>query len=352
MIRKTLTLTVVALFAGASAPAGEKPADAPAPRDLVRAKLVADADPVAAGEPFHLGVYLEIAKDWHVYWKHPGQAGMATEVKLSAPEGWKVAPLRWPEPGTFSQPGDITDYGYAEEVLLVAEVTPPEKLDAERADFSAEVSFLACKDRCVQGKAAPSLTLPVAEKPKPANRKLFEAWGKRFNPLAPTFTLTDQAGEEHTLKDYRGKLVVLEWFNPDCPFIKRHHAKRDTMADLYRKYADEGVVWLAVNSTHYMDRDTTRDWHAKWDMPFDVLIDRDGTVGRKYQARTTPHMFVINRAGEIVYSGAIDDDPRGAAEDPTNYVDKVLADLTSGRPVDQADTRAYGCSVKYAKQGG
>ncbi|MBS3734731.1 MAG: redoxin domain-containing protein [Phycisphaerae bacterium] len=349
MTRMTWGIAAV-LAAVASTGAAEGDAAKPLESEpLVAVRLLADVDQVAVGEPFHVGVHLEIADGWHIYWRHPGEAGMATQVDLALPDGWQAAPLRWPAPKTFTQPGGITGYGYADEVLLIAEVTPPETLPDDAVALSAEVRYLACADRCVQGAAAPTLTLPTGEEATPANAEVFSTWMDTLQPLAPTFALSDQDGEEHALADYRGKIVVLEWFNPDCPFIKRHHAERDTMADLHATYADEGVAWLAINSTHYMDRATTKDWHAKWEMPFDVLIDRDGAVGRAYEAKTTPHMYVINACGEIVYQGAIDDDASGSAEDPTNYVDKVLTDMTAGRPVRQDDTRPYGCSVKYAK---
>jgi DsbC/DsbD-like thiol-disulfide interchange protein len=339
-------MTAATLVAAAPLRAAD---EKPSADELVQTKLVADVERIAPGRPFHVGVHMDIAEGWHVYWKHPGEAGMPTEVQLTAPEGFEVGPLRWPEPATFTQPGEITGYGYAGEVLLIAEVTPPEDLDASEVEISAEVGFLACKEDCIPGEAQPALSLAVGGEAEPANESLFAKWTQKLDPMAPDFTLSDQEGNEVTLSDLRGKTVVLEWFNPDCPFTKRHHGTRTTMKDLYEKYRDEGVVWLAVNSTHYMTAEKSREWHEKWEMAFPVLVDRDGEVGKQYDAKTTPHMIVLNEAGEIVYNGAIDDDARGREEDPTNYVDVVLADLTEGRPVGQADTRPYGCSVKYAK---
>ena len=169
--------------------------------------------------------------------------------------------------------------------------------------------------------------------------------GKR----APDFVLTDLDGRQHRLSDYKGRVVVLEWFNPDCPFVQRHHRPPDAMAALAEKYAAEGVVWLAVNSTHSMDREASRRARAEGGLPYPVLVDQDGAVGRAYGARTTPHMFVIDGAGEIVYAGAIDSDPRGGAPEVRNYVDAALGDLLAGRPVAEPETKPYGCSVKYAK---
>ncbi len=319
-------------------------------KKLVHAALIADVEQLTPGEPFHLGVHLKMEKGWHVYWKNPGDAGLATKVEFEAPEGFEVGPLRWPEPITFTQPGDVTGYGYEDEVLLIAEVTSKAGAKLKEAEFHTKVSWLACKDKCIPGSAELSLTIPAGGEAKPANRELFAKWTKRLNPPAPAFTLTDQAGEKHSLSDYHGKVVVLEWFNPECPFIKRHHEKRSTMADLAAKYKDRDVVWLAVNSTHHMTPEATKQWHEKWQMTFPVLIDRDGTVGRAYGAKTTPHMFVIDESGEIVYGGGIDDDPRGSSDNPRNYVDEALADLLVDRPVKTDEAPPYGCSVKYAKQ--
>jgi peroxiredoxin len=119
------------------------------------------------------------------------------------------------------------------------------------------------------------------------------------------------------------------------------------MAALAEMYAADGVVWLAVNSTHYMDPEASRRARAEWELPYPVLVDQDGAVGRAYGAKATPHMFVIDGAGEIVYAGAIDSDPRGGTPEVRNYVDAALADLLAGRPVAVPETQPYGCSVKY-----
>ncbi len=350
-LHKTLAAAALLLAASTAALAGEPMAPAePAPgaaAPRATASLVADVSAVQAGQPFRLGVLINIEKGWHIYWKHPGEAGLATEVKFSLPKGFTAGPLRWPHPATFKQAGDVIGYGYADSVLLIAEVTPPKELAADaRPAFAADASWLACRDRCVMGKAAPVLELPAAAEARPAHRELFDEWRAKLAPLAPAFVLKDQDGNEVALSAQRGKVVVLEWFNPDCPFVKRHH-QGGTMRDLAARYAGKGVVWLAVNSTHYMDAATTRKWHDEWKLPYPVLIDRHGKVGHLYEAKSTPHMFVINGAGEIVYRGAIDNDPRGREKAPTNYLAKALEDLLAGRPVATPETRPYGCSVKY-----
>jgi len=142
----------------------------------------------------------------------------------------------------------------------------------------------------------------------------------------------------------------LEWTNPDCPFVQRH-TREGTMKELAAKYAPEGVTWLTINSTHYMNREKDREWRSEHHLTPPILGDFDGEVGHAYGAETTPHMFVIASDGTIVYKGAIDDDPRGtkAGADRTNYVAQALDQVLAGKTVTTPETRPYGCSVKYRK---
>ncbi len=166
---------------------------------------------------------------------------------------------------------------------------------------------------------------------------------------APGFTLRDQDGRTVDLASLRGKIVVLEWTNPECPFVQRHYQGK-TMSTLADRFRDRDVVWLAVNSTHFMDAEQDRAWRTAQGFRHPVLSDRPGTVGTAYGARTTPHMFVIDRSGALVYTGAIDDDAAGAKGGTArNYVGEALDDLAAGVPVRTAETKPYGCSVKYAK---
>jgi peroxiredoxin len=165
------------------------------------------------------------------------------------------------------------------------------------------------------------------------------------NP-APPFTLPDQDGKPVSLSDFAGKIVVLEWINWDCPWVIRHYEK-GTMKSLAAKYRERGIVWLAINSTHYATADKDKAWIAKNSLPYAILADRDGKIGKAYGARTTPHMYVIDAKGTVVYQGAIDDDQRWTNPNPTNLVDKTLRELLAGQPVSQAQTTPYGCSVKY-----
>jgi DsbC/DsbD-like thiol-disulfide interchange protein len=325
------------------------PATSLAGDDHVQAKLLADTRAIQAGQTFTLGVKLNMEKGWHVYWRNPGDAGLATDVTFSLPEGFHAGPLLWPEPMTFQQPGKIDGYGYKDEVLLTAEIHAPDKLPADdKLKFSADVSWLACKEKCIPGKAQLGLELPQG-KAAPANKKLFAAWEKRTPPAAPNFVLKDHRGREVNLHDLAGKVVVLEWINWDCPFVVRH-MKAGTMRKLASEYAAHDVVWLGINSTKYQNADINAQHVEKYELPYLVLDDHPGKIGRLYQAKTTPHMYVIDQAGQIVYAGAIDNDPRGKKPDGkvVNYVEQALSQAAANKPVTQEDTKPYGCSVKYA----
>ena len=173
--------------------------------------------------------------------------------------------------------------------------------------------------------------------------------GVSVGDAAPAFTLTDTAGNQVSLSDFEGKIVVLEWLNPDCPFVQRHY-KTGTMKNLATKYAGDGVVWLAINSTHYMDAAANAKFKADNDLPYTILVDQSGEVGHLYGAETTPHMYIVDGNGTLVYIGAIDDDPRGNKGEPAvNYVSVALDEVLAGKDVTTAETKPYGCSVKYKK---
>ena len=164
----------------------------------------------------------------------------------------------------------------------------------------------------------------------------------------PDVPLLDEAGKTHKLSDYRGKLVVFEWTNPDCPYVKRHYTA-DTMERLSTELGGQGVVWLAVNSTHYNTAADTIAWREKQGFEYATLQDEKGTLGKLMGARTTPHMFVVDPAGKLAYQGAIDDDPSGDSSSATNYVSGAAEALLGGAAVDPASTKPYGCSVKYGR---
>jgi peroxiredoxin len=169
---------------------------------------------------------------------------------------------------------------------------------------------------------------------------------------APDFTIKSFDGKTVKLADYKGKIVVLEWFNFECPYCMSHYGQKKTMVELANKYKDKNVVWLAVNSTSHITVEKNKEFVAQQKLPYPILDDRAGVVGRAYGAQTTPHIFIISPAGNIVYNGAIDNAPMGKTpegEAYVNYVDKALAELAAGKAVTTANTKPYGCTVKYPR---
>lgn len=172
---------------------------------------------------------------------------------------------------------------------------------------------------------------------------------------APDFTLNDTSGQPVRLSDFRGKYVVLEWTNPDCPFVQSHYQAR-SMQELQKAWGAKDVIWLTINSTNqqhpeYKSAAEMKIWmQTRGAAPRAVLIDATSATGRAYAAKATPQMFVIDPAGKVLYEGAIDEhrSARASAHDATdNFVHAALADATAGRPVRVASTQPYGCSVKY-----
>jgi alkyl hydroperoxide reductase subunit AhpC len=172
---------------------------------------------------------------------------------------------------------------------------------------------------------------------------------------APDFSLKDLSGKDVKLASYKGKVVVLEWMNPGCPFVQRSHTV-GSLVDTARRHIKDGVVWLAINSgaPGKEGADVAKNTEAakKWSLPHPILRDETGTVGKAYGATNTPNMFVIDKDGKVIYAGAIDNSPDGEGKSPqggklVNYVDAALGDLAAGRPVQTAVTKPYGCTVKY-----
>ncbi|MFO0744924.1 MAG: thioredoxin family protein [Myxococcota bacterium] len=170
---------------------------------------------------------------------------------------------------------------------------------------------------------------------------------------APDFTLKDLDGKDVSLASFRGKTVVLEWYNPDCPFVRAQHSE-GPMRTMAKEVAAKGVVWLSINSSaagkegNGVDRNKASVTEYGIENP--ILLDESGAVGKLYQARTTPHMVVIAPDGTLAYLGAIDNAPLGRVPESgyVNHVSEALADLAAGRPVKVPQTKGYGCSVKYA----
>ena len=173
---------------------------------------------------------------------------------------------------------------------------------------------------------------------------------------APAFSVADTTGKPVSLADFKGRTVVLEWVNPGCPFVRKHYGAANMQAT-QQGAAAQGVVWLAVNSTHagasdYLAPAAMGAWmKAQGAAATATLMDTDGTLGRAYGARTTPQLYVIDPKGTLVYAGAIDSKPSANPADiagATNYVNLALADLKDGRPVGKSASQPYGCSVKYS----
>ena len=171
---------------------------------------------------------------------------------------------------------------------------------------------------------------------------------------APAFTLSDTAGKPVRLADFNGKTVVLEWNNPGCPFVRKHY--QGNMQALQKEATAQGVAWLAINSTETASGDylppaqLARWMQDKQAAPTATLMDEDGTVGKAYGARVTPHRYIVDARGTLVYAGGIDSSASSRADDiprATPYIRQALAEIRAGKPLSASTTQAYGCSIKY-----
>jgi hypothetical protein len=172
---------------------------------------------------------------------------------------------------------------------------------------------------------------------------------------APVFTLSSSDGKTHSLSDFEGKFVVLEWVNFGCPFVRKHYDSGN-MQQLQKTYTAKGVIWLSVCSSapgkqgYYAGEELTKQIARENYAGSAYLMDAEGTVGMSYGAKTTPHMFVIDPKGTLIYAGGIDDKPSTNREDiagATNYVSQALDAALAGKTVATKESRSYGCSVKY-----
>lgn len=201
--------------------------------------------------------------------------------------------------------------------------------------------------------ATPAAAAPVTPATPASNAK--EPAAAVVGKPAPDFTLADLTGKEVKLSSFKGKVVVLEWFNPGCPFVKRSHTV-GSLIDTAKRHTKDGVVWLAINSGGPGKQGAELAMNVEaaktWALTHPILRDESGSVGKAYGATNTPHMFVIDKKGVLAYAGAIDNSPDGEGQSPeggklTNHVDAALANLAAGKPVAVPTTKAYGCSVKY-----
>lgn len=177
----------------------------------------------------------------------------------------------------------------------------------------------------------------------------------RVGEPAPGFEGVDTTGKVQRLADYRGKTVVLEWTNHDCPFVRKHYSAGN-MQDQQREAATQGVVWLSIVSSapgkqgHVSPGEADELTRKRNAQPHAVILDAEGKIGRAYTAKTTPHMFIIDAAGTLVYMGGIDSITTANPDDvsrATQYVRVALQEMAAGKPVGTAVTKPYGCSVKY-----
>jgi peroxiredoxin len=230
-------------------------------------------------------------------------------------------------------------------VFLVALVACSKPPSASVEAASAEPSTAAVEAKGSEPAAAAAADPAAATGPA------------QLGAPAPDFTLQDLDGKSVSLSQFRGKLVVLEWFNPGCPFVRASHTV-GSLKGLSDKHAADGVVWLAINSggpgKQGAGVEANREGVTQFGMHHPVLIDESGMVGQLYGAERTPHMYVIDPQGVLVYKGAIDNSPDGEGQSPeggklVNYVDGAISAIRSGAKVAPAETKAYGCSVKYQK---
>jgi peroxiredoxin len=206
---------------------------------------------------------------------------------------------------------------------------------------------------------APKGKTPAASQPEKEHKKdkTADTTAQQGNKVvnigqaAPAFELKDTDGKTVKLSDFKGKIVVIEWFNPQCPYVVKHHEKNSTMTDTYNKFKDKGVVWLAINSGAAGKEGAGHEKSAKakadWKIPFPVLLDESGKTGKAYGSKNTPGMFVIDAAGNLAYMGAIDNNDNPNEAGKINYVDQALTQLGAKETVSTPVTKPYGCNIKY-----
>lgn len=265
--------------------------------------------------------------------------GPAERPEAAAAIEQQIAQLKTEQEQSISELREILDLARKEKAGQTAKAV--ESLIAKRQkEFQQRLQGFEQRRLRLQRTRPDQPVAGQAERPARARR-------------APDFTLKSFDGQEIALAQLRGKIVVLEWMNFECPFSKHHYETKTTMADLAKKYKDKNVVWLAVNSTSHTTAEANQEFAEKYKLPYPILDDRTGKVGKEYDAKTTPHIFIIDAERRIVYDGAIDNAPLGKVPDGekyVNYVSDALDALIAGKPVSASQTKPYGCTVKYPTQ--
>ena len=225
----------------------------------------------------------------------------------------------------------------------------------------ASLAAVGCSDATTASRAtatpafadAPAGKSAKADGPTKAHETAVA--GAEVGKPAPELSLKDLDGKDVSLASFKGKTVVLEWFNPGCPFVKNSHVK-GSLKGTAKRVSEKGVVWLSINSgaagKQGAGLEANKEGAKALGVENPILLDEDGKVGKAYGATNTPHVFIVDKTGTLVYAGAIDNSPDGEGESPeggklVNYVDQALGELDAGKPVSVSRTKAYGCGVKY-----
>ncbi len=221
--------------------------------------------------------------------------------------------------------------------------------------FSSVAAFLAA-GLAVSGLAMAAMNLSPEKDAKQAAKQAEKKVASKavVGETAPNFTLKDLDGKDVNLSEIgKDKVVVLEWFNSECPYVVKHHKKNPTFANLYKEFSAKGVVFLAINSgapgKEGAGLEKSKAGKKEFGVEYPILLDEAGTVGRAYGAKTTPHMFVIAKDGTLAYAGAIDNNPDATKPGDINYVKAALDEVLAGKAVTTKESKPYGCSVKYGK---
>ena len=199
-------------------------------KELVKAELLADTSAVGPGKPFTVGLLLRMAPGWHTYWAFSGDAGLPTELKWKLPSGWKVGEIQWPIPLKTIDPGDIETYGYENEVLLMQEITPPQKLDNSTVKLSAEANWLVCEKICIPGTATPQLELPVSTTNQSANSEVFARYRRLLPQKWPESNAAtanwSRIGHDRQRRSAANKFII------DFDVVARRWLRTEVCADL------------------------------------------------------------------------------------------------------------------------